>query len=232
MNLVITPGKLRYFLLAITGFLLGAHCIVNVGIHFFGNHKYWLDSLNMDRELNIPTLFSTLLLFSISMLMKKLYTTSGKESPRDWLLLSKIFFFLGLDEAIQIHEIFIIQGFRQYLHPMIGSTWVIPYGFLAICLAYRYRFFLKQLPRDTSARLVVAGLIYIVGAIGMEIIGSYLIQSGIIKWQGFSYGMITGAEETLELLGLIIAIHALIIELIQREETNKWSLTISKKSHL
>ena len=232
MNLVITPGKLRYFLLAITGFLLGAHCIVNVGIHFFGNHKYWLDSLNMDRELNIPTLFSTLLLFSISMLMKKLYTTSGKESPRDWLLLSKIFFFLGLDEAIQIHEIFIIPGFRQYLHPMFGSTWVIPYGFLAICLAYRYRFFLKQLPRDTSARLVVAGLIYIVGAIGMEIIGSYLIQSGIIKWQGFSYGMITGAEETLELLGLIIAIHALIIELIQREETNKWSLTISKKSHL
>ena len=232
MNLVITPGKLRYFLLAITGFLLGAHCIVNVGIHFFGNHKYWLDSLNMDRELNIPTLFSTLLLFSISMLMKKLYTTSGRESPRDWLLLSKIFFFLGLDEAIQIHEIFIIPGFRQYLHPMFGSTWVIPYGFLAICLAYRYRFFLKQLPRDTSARLIGAGLIYILGAIGMEIIGSHLIQSGIIKWQGFSYGMITGAEETLELLGLIIAIHALIIELIQREETNKWSLTISKKSHL
>ena len=232
MNLVITPGKLRYFLLAITGFLLGGHCIVNVGIHFFGNHKYWLDSLNMDRELNIPTLFSTLLLFSISMLMKKLYTTSGRESPRDWLLLSKIFFFLGLDEAVQIHEIFIIPGFRQYLHPMFGSTWVIPYGFLAICLAYRYRFFLKQLPRDTSVRLVAAGLIYILGAIGMEIIGSHLIQSGIIKWQGFSYGMITGAEETLELLGLIIAIHALIIELIQRGETNKWSLTITKKSHL
>ena len=105
---------------------------------------------------------------------------------------------------------------------MLGSTWVIPYGFLAICLAYRYRFFLKQLPRDTSVRLVAAGLIYIVGAIGMEIVGSHLIQSGIIKWQGFSYGMITGAEETFELLGLTIAIHALIIELIQREETNKW----------
>ena len=229
MNLVITPGKLRYFLLGITGFLLAAHCIVNVGIHFFGKHKYWLDSLNMDRELNIPTLFSALLLFSISILMKKLYATSGRESPRDWLLLSRIFFFLGFDEAIQIHEIFIIPGFRQYLHPMLGSTWVIPYGLLAIFLAYHYRFFLKQLPRDTSVRLVAAGLIYIVGAIGMEIIGSHLIQTEIIKWQGFSYGMITGTEETLELLGLITAINALIIELIQREAPNKWSLTISKK---
>ena len=41
--------------------------------------------------------------------------------------------------------------------------------------------------------------------------------------------MITGTEETLELLGLITAINALIIELIQREAPNKWSLTISKK---
>ena len=229
MNLVITAGRLRNLLLAITGFLLGAHCVVNVGIHFFGNHKYWLDSLNMDRELNIPTLFSTLLLFLVSILMRKLHATHGRESPKDWLLLSKIFFFLGLDEAIQIHEIFIVPSLREYLHPMLGSTWVIPYGLLILYLAYRYRYFLKQLPKDTSARLITAGFIYVAGAVGMEIIGSYLIHSGSIRWQGFSYGMITGTEESLELLGLITAINALIIELIQREGKQVWELTISNK---
>ena len=61
--------------MAITVGFLVAHSVVQVGIYGFGAKKHWLDSLNMDRELNLPTLFSSALL-----LICLLYTSP---SPRD-----------------------------------------------------------------------------------------------------------------------------------------------------
>ena len=75
---------------------------------------------------------------------------------------------------------------------------------------------------------MATGLIYIVGDVGKDLISSYLVHSGSIEWQGFNYGMITGVAESLELLGLITAINALMIELIQRKWMQRWSLSISK----
>ena len=54
----LTPRSIRNLLIAVTGGLLVAHSVVQVGIYGFGAKKHWLDSLNMDRELNLPTLFS------------------------------------------------------------------------------------------------------------------------------------------------------------------------------
>ena len=108
--------------------------------------------------------------------------------------------------------------------------WYYTYSIVAIFFAFRYHFFLKQLLKDRAIRVMATGLIYIVSAsaVGKEIIGSYLVHSGGIEWQGFNYGMITGVAESLELLGLITAINALMIELIQRKWMQRWSLSISK----
>ena len=88
----LTPRSIRKLLTAVTGGLLVAHSVVQVGIYGFGAKKHWLDSLNMDRELNLPTLFSSALLLMAALLMQRLGQSSDRiascllytsPSPRD-----------------------------------------------------------------------------------------------------------------------------------------------------
>lgn len=213
-----TPGAVRWMLSGITAGLLVGHTVTQVGIYGFGADKHWLDPLNMDRELNVPTLFSSALLLFIAFLLNRLKRSSGHESPTDWQLLSRIFFFLALDEALQIHEVLIIPDLRNHVHPALASTWVIPYGALVLFVLWRFREFLRALPADLSARALQAGAVYVGGTIGIEMLGSFAVRSELIRLHSFWYGAITGLEEVMELCGLIMFIHALMQELIRRNE--------------
>ena len=221
-----TPNKVRRALNLATAALLIAHTLTQVGIYGFGTDKHWLDVVNMDRELNLPTLFSTLLLLTCAFLLRRLSTIQSNDNAADWTLLSRIFVFLALDEALQIHEILIFPGLRHQIHPALASTWVIPYGLIALGLLWRFRRFLTALPAKTSARFLRAGSIYLTGAIGMEMVGSFAVRSGLIRLHSFWYGAITGIEESLELFGLILFLHALMQELLMRNGEQKWVLRL------
>ena len=214
--LILTPNTVRRWLCLITAVLLFAHLTIQVGIYAFGADKHWIDGLNMDRELNLPTLFSTLLLLTSARLLLQLSHASLKESAADWTLLSRIFVFLAVDEALQIHEILIFPGLRHHIHPALASTWVIPYGLVALGLLWRFRHFLSTLSAMTSNSFLCAGGVYVTGAIGMEMVGSFAVRSGIIRLHSFWYGVITGIEESLEILGLILFLHAVMRELINQ----------------
>lgn len=151
-----------------TAVMLFAHITTQVGIYAFGADKHWLDVLNMDRELNLPTLFSTMLLLTAARLLMQLSKASLQESADDWTLLSRIFMFLAVDEALQIHEILILPDLRHHIHPALASTWVIPYSLISIGLLLRFRHFLTTLSAKTSNGVLCAGGVYISGAIGMN----------------------------------------------------------------
>ena len=214
----LTPRSVRNLLLAITAGFLVAHCVVQVGIYGFGAEKHWLDSLNMDRELNLPTLFSSALLLMAALLMRRLGHNSNPDAADDWRLLSKIFIFLALDEALQIHEILIIPGLRHQVHPALASTWVVPYAALAVILLWRFRSFLGSIPRATATGLLRSGAVYVGGAIGMEMIGSFAVRSSLIRLHSPWYGGITGLEEALELIGIILLIDALMRALLAQQD--------------
>ncbi|QNJ04420.1 putative membrane protein [Synechococcus sp. PROS-U-1] len=201
-----------------------------MGIYGFGKEKYWLDSLNMDRELNLPTLFSSALLLMAALLMQRLGQSNDRIAARDWRLLSKIFIFLALDEALQIHEILIIPGLRHQVHPALASTWVIPYTALALVMLWRFRGFLGSIPRATAARLLRSGAVYIGGAIGMEMVGSFAVRSSLIRLHSPWYGAITGLEEALELLGIILLIDALLRALLDQHNGIDLTLRLGANS--
>ena len=221
-----TPNMVRRTLNLTTAALLMAHTLTQVGIYGFGADKHWLDVVNMDRELNLPTLFSILLLIMSAVLLQRLSTIEWNDNAADWTLLSRIFGFLALDEALQIHEILILPGLRHQIHPALASTWVIPYGLIALGLLWRFRRFLTALPAKTSARFLRAGSIYLTGAIGMEMVGSFAVRSGLIRLHSLWYGAITGIEESLELFGLILFLYALMQELLMRNGEQKWVLRL------
>ena len=224
----LTPASVRRRLTAITAGFLAAHCVVQAGIYGFDKEKHWLDSLNMDRELNLPTLFSSALLLLAALLMRRLGRISAREAAADWRWLSRIFIFLALDEALQIHEIFIIPGLRQHVHPALASTWVIPYAVLALVILWRCRGFLRSIPTATASRLLRAGAVYIGGAIGMEMVGSFAVRSSLIRLHSPWYGAITGIEESLELFGIILLIDALMRELLHHSESADVLIRLNK----
>ena len=221
-----TPNTLRRWLSLITAALLAAHFITQVGIYGFGADKHWLDVLNMDREMNLPTLFSALLILSSALLLRRLSNTPGREAVADWTLLSRIFVFLALDESLQIHEILILPGLRHQVHPALASTWVIPYGLIALGLLWRLRHFLRALPAKTSRRFLRSGGVYVLGTLGMEMVGSFAVRSGSIRLHSVWYGAITGVEESLEILGLILFLQALMQELLLRNGEQTWMLRL------
>ena len=221
-----TPSNIRRWLILMTCGLLIAHLTTQVGIYAFDANKHWLDVLNMDRELNLPTLFSTLLLLSASKLLMRLSNSPGQESAADWTLLSRIFMCLAADEALQIHEILILPGLRHQIHPSLASTWVVPYGLIALGLLWRLRHFLRTLPATACNRFLISGSIYVLGAIGMEMMGSFVVRSGLIRLHSFWYGAITGIEESLEIFGLILFLHALMQELLLRSGKQIWILKL------
>ena len=215
----LTPRSIRNLLMAITAGFLVAHSVVQVGIYGFGAEKHWLDSLNMDREVNLPTLFSSALLLMAALLMRRLGQSSDHIAAQDWRLLSKIFIFLALDEALQIHEILIIPGLRHQVHPALASTWVVPYAALALIMLWKFRSFLGSIPRATATGLLRSGAVYVGGAIGMEMIGSFAVRSSLIRLHSPWYGAITGLEETLELVGIILLIDALMRALLVQQDS-------------
>ena len=56
----------------------------------------------------------------------------------------------------------------------------------------------------------------------MEMVGSFAVRTGLIRLHSIWYGAITGIEESLEMLGLILFMQALMQELLLRSGEQTW----------
>ncbi len=216
--------------IAVTFFVL--HLVSQVAVHFYGVKKnFYQDffvAINMDEEFNLAAFYSGFLLLSISFLLSKLELSASRKDKSDWSFLSKLFLFLAVDEVFQIHELFVISSLRDHVHFALSSIWVIPYGTLAIVLLWRFSGFLSRLPDQTSRLFMAGGLVYVSGAIGMEIVSSIMVRTGTISLSGFWYEALAGGEELLEMTGLIVFIHALLRELVSRNQHFEFRFFLAK----
>ena len=186
----------------------------------------------MDKEVNIPTLFSCLLLLFCAYLISLLSKYIKKEKDieyKKWNILKWIFIFLALDEGLQIHEAFIISSIKPILPALLTIVWVVPYGILVIFGTSLFMPTIFKLPKKIRNLILTSGTVYLSGAIGLEIIGSFLVRTGDIRLHGISYGLISTIEETMEMGGLIIFIHALLLYVFNHQK-QKLSLTFNLSS--
>ena len=76
------------------------HCASEALIHFAGvSEKFYqdfFDAINLDEEFNLTAIYSGLLLYASSFLLKEIAISSQGGKRRDWMLLSKVFYFLHL----------------------------------------------------------------------------------------------------------------------------------------
>lgn len=176
----------------------------------------WLVRLfYVDMEKNIPTFFSVLLLIFSSLLLAIITLINRKKRTvhvLKWAILSSGFMYLAYDEAFQVHEK-LIKPIRILLGGdnlgVFYFAWVIPGIALVLVLALFFLRFMLHLPTKTRLSFLVAVILFIGGAIGVELIGGrYAELNGT---QNLMYSMIiVTIEESLEMGGLIVFIWALL----------------------
>jgi len=210
MEINISAKNFRIKLFIIVAVLISIHIVLKIVELGFG-HDHILGLvpfLRVTQEGKIPTMYSTVALLAASSLFGLISiacTQAKRIFALSWASLSAIFLFLAMDEALMIHEMLNTKLTGSFDTSGINDqAWIIPYGIGVIILGVIYIKFLRSLPRRTCRLMVSAACIFLMGAIGMEILGEIIGDNAIIG------NIISTVEETFEMSGIVILIYALL----------------------
>lgn len=210
----LNPGTLTQFLLRVVTCLVVISFLSEMTVYFLPgkpSENFFVKVFSVDNERNIPTAYSVLTLLFTSLLLGTIsYAKKMDSGPykNHWKILSFIFLYLSLDEAAQLHEL-LIKPMRSLLNAtgFFYFTWIVPIGILVAIFLLSYTKFLFHLPVSIKKLFVAASVIYIGGALGMEMVGAYQVY--IAGEDNIPYQIIVTVEELLEMLGIVVFIHAL-----------------------
>ncbi|WP_019555778.1 hypothetical protein [Thiomicrorhabdus arctica] len=213
MELTIQPMKVSKIMLSIIAVLALLHITQVSAFLYIGDKEVfdWIRMLDFDYEGNLPTLYSSgalglsaLLLWVISRHRKQM-----RQDYRHWLVLCFIFIFLALDEGVVIHEK-IGDLTEQYINAsgFLYFAWIVPYGILMTVFVLSYLKFLFQLPRNTAIQMVIAGVLFITGAVGLEMFSG--VEAELHNTSTIKYTVLYTLEELLEMIAIVIFVNALL----------------------
>lgn len=213
--LLVDTTVLAWLALAVGGLGL-AHLGVLAAVYGLGIEDGWgvVTLFHLDREQNIPSLFSGLALGLASLIVlmsAKTKTGDALEVRARWLL-SAALLFLALDEWVSIHER--LDAFMKTLGDFSGAlshAWVLPYGIgLVACLVVLLPWGLRQ-SRAVQFSFAAAVAVYAAGALGCEVLHACYIAGDLpqsVPVTPLGGDLIATLEEMLELTGLLLLIGA------------------------
>lgn len=217
-TLAVSPDRLKYWLLSLFVTLLALHgtaLFVAYGLGYDVAMGF-VPAFHMDWERNVPTYASMFLLLSCGILAA-LQPTLGRSDRREvaaWRVIGIIFVLLSADEAFQLHEPVSAAVKAQLQADWVPLfAWVIPYGAALVVLAIVFLPWFIRLDRPSQVRFGLAAIIYLTGAMGLEIISSAYFESldpDREQFRTLTGGLLATAEESLELIGISIFLHALV----------------------
>jgi len=178
-----------------------------------GISHYFYYAFNFNIEKNVPTYFSVLLLLlaAQSFFVITLFTpiNTSLYIKYYWWQMSLIFLLLSLDEMTQIHEN-LEYITRHYIAVDIDGffafAWVIPMIGLLIMFGLYSIKFLMYIPKYLSKGYIIAGFLYVLGAVGFEMITAKIF-SVTNNEENFYYYMAMSVEESLEMIGVIVLLY-------------------------
>lgn len=175
--------------------------------------RIFTDFFFVNKEGNLPSWYSgTALLFTsaIIMVIALLKRQANDGYKWHWFILSLIFFYLAVDESAQIHEA-INQSLRVFgdSSGFLHFLWIIPAGILTVIFALAYLRFLFHLPPRQRVLFIIAGVMYVTGALVLESVAGYIIEQ-LNRPGSFLEIVSIHLEELLEMLGIVVFIYALL----------------------
>jgi hypothetical protein len=209
----VSPRRIVASLSILVLFFGLAGLVVQILRYSFNYRERWMDLFNLDLELNYPSWYQSFTLLFCAILLGVIAAAKKKQGERyfpHWKALSIIFVLLALDESFSFHELLIIPDLRKVLH--LGGffyfIWVIPGAAFVLITLLNYFKFLLYLPSQTRYLFILAGGIYVGGALGMEMMGGY--YADLAGQRNLIYGIMANTEEVFEMVGVLIFIYALL----------------------
>lgn len=167
---------------------------------------------DLDQEVNVPTVYSTLTILVCSALLAVIARSErlmrGSRHGRQWRLLSLIFLGLAFDELLSFHEELTDRVDVDTLSGFTRFSWVVVGGSLVVVLAVAFGRFFTRLPAITRRLFLLAGTLFVGGSIGIEVAGGYYGGPG--RQDSLPYVVAAHVEEVLEMAGIVLFIYALL----------------------
>ena len=208
--LVCRTTKILLFL-SLLFFILGFFHVTNIYLLGEIESLNFLSHFSLNDEFNAPAFFSSfILLYSALLLGKITFLKRRDRHYYEWAGLSFTFFYLAVDEAFSIHEG--MKYARKILfldkdNALYNDAWVfIGIAFITVFLLIYLRF-LKSLNKRVQSLFLLSAGIYILGALGLEIIGGYW---EFFHGKDFIHAFLVSIEELLEMFGIILFINTLL----------------------
>jgi len=171
----------------------------------------------LEMEGNLPTLFSTALLLACSLLLALVFRgiPKGDRGRLAWIVLAALFAFLALDEFAGLHERLVPVGKALLSGPgPFAREWIVVYGLLFVPLGLLFVPFLRRLPRETRHLWIVAGTVFLAGAVGLELLtgwyGTRVAATTPVR------ALLNISKEALEMVGVLIFLYGLL-DYIEKE---------------
>ena len=161
---------------------------------------------SLSAEGNVPTWFASSLLLACAVLAGSIATQLGASAPwrRHWWGIAIALGWVSLDEVAGLHE---HLGGHLDTGGVLYFDWVIWAALIVGVLAVIYLPFLRALPSPARERLIVAAVVFVAGALVLELpLGWWTERAGP---DSLGYALIDWVEETLELVGSSLALGAL-----------------------
>lgn len=169
-----------------------------------------IETLDVGDEVSLGTWYESLLFILAAVV---LFVAGRRDTgpPRrfGWNSMAVVMTLLSIDEAASIHERFgsvLDDAFESggYLHQL----WVIPGAIFTLGVLVGHLPWLRALPATLRNRMVLGGALFVIGAIGLEIMASPLTETG--DDDTLSVVTLIAIEEFLEMTGLCVFIVAVL----------------------
>ena len=179
-------------------------------IFFHHDHLMGLGPLlDLDGERNLPTWFSSALLLVTSGVLAVMARPAGVPFRRRWMLLSGVFLSLSLAQAVGLAEMTNARlRARLPADPAVDVPWLVVGALVAAVVLWSQRALLARLPIETRHSFVLAGVVYLTGAVGLAALAApFDAASGQAT---LLHAVLVLGEETLGMAGVTIFLIALV----------------------
>lgn len=168
--------------------------------------------LDVDREVSIPTWFSSIQLFAVGGVLLT-QAKWAKQLKFSLVILGLGFLFLSMDEAAAIHDSMFRYAKNMKLEGLEGReflAWMVPYvfiGLVGLLLAYRPVLFAWCNFRREFVWVALGGALFVGGGIGIEILTHHLYRMAVDA----RFFLAVAAEESLEMAGVSFMLYGFML---------------------
>lgn len=177
--------------------------------------KSFVKMLDLDAPAAIPQAYQALCLLVISALclvIARHCRVMGERLGGYWLALAAIFLFLTFDGLCNIHNQFHVKSAKTQeerdAQGIFYFSWTIAYGAALIPIGLLFLRFLLKLPRKFGVLIFIAGVTFVIGALGMEMLYGLFLSRNHGQQRNDVTQVLVTAEESLEMLGEMLMIYA------------------------